>query len=87
MNKLFNYLDEEEQTPQEGIYTIGDSLLYQFYCGNWSATVKEMIENNYSSENLIDYIESIDDFSLDGWLSWFDRRFFVELGKSQVKIN
>ena len=86
MNKLFNNLPQDEVNEDEAIYTVGDSLLYQFYCGNWSASVKEMTDNNYSTTDLIKYINSLDDY-VGGWLDWFDRDFFAELGASTVKLN
>jgi len=86
MNKLFNNLPQDEVNEDEAIYTVGDSLLYQFYCGNWSASVKEMTDNNYSTTDLIKYINSLDD-CVGGWLDWFDRDFFAELGASTVKLN
>ena len=54
MNKLFNNLPKDEVNEEEAIYTVGDSLLYQFYCGNWSASVKEMTDNNYSTIDILD---------------------------------
>jgi len=86
MNKLFNNLPKDEVNEEEAIYTVGDSLLYQFYCGNWSASVKEMTDNNYSTTDLIKYINSLDG-CIGGWLDWFDREFFAELGASTVKLN
>ena len=86
MNKLFNKLPQDEVNEDEAIYTVGDSLLYQFYCGNWSASVKEMTDNNYSTTDLIKYINSLDD-CVGGWLDWFDRDLFAELGASTVKLN
>ena len=86
MNKLFNKLPQDEVNEDEAIYTVGDFLLYQFYCGNWSASVKEMTDNNYSTTDLIKYINSLDDY-VGGWLDWFDRDFFAELGASTVKLN
>ena len=86
MNKLFNELPKDEQDQDEAIYTVGDSLLHQFYCGNWSASVKEMTNNFYSVKDLIEYINNQDD-CVAGWLEWFDRDFFAELGASTVKLN
>ena len=43
-NKCFEQLPEDEQNEDEGIFTVGNSLAFQFYCGNWSHTVKEMKE-------------------------------------------
>ena len=89
MNKLFNNLPKEDQDETELIYTVGDSLLMQFYCGNWSASVKEMTNNFYSCENLLEYIKHLEETEgcIGGWLDWFDRDFFAELGASTVKLN
>ena len=38
----FLYQKLEEVDEQEGLYTEGYSLLMQFYCGNWSASVQRM---------------------------------------------
>jgi len=86
MNKLFNNLPKDEVNEDEAIFTVGDSLLMQFYCGNFTASVKEMTDNFYSVTNLIEYIATQED-CVGGWLEWFDREFFAELGNSTVKLN
>jgi hypothetical protein len=88
-NRLYQDLPSEEQTPEESIYTVGDSLLMQFYCGNWSATVEEMTENNYTVKELSEYIKNQEEEfgCIGGWLDWFDREFFAELGGTAVKLN
>ena len=86
-NKLFNQLPIDEVSQDEGIYTIGESLLNQFYFGNWSASVKEMVDNNYSVDNLLEYLDYLKDEIGCEYNSSFDNRFFAELGNSTVKLN
>mgnify|MGYP003652066438 CR=1 FL=1 len=86
MNILFNELNELEKDEDENIFYEGDSLLYQFYCGNWSASVKEMQEKNISCLELIEYIDEQIELekytdSECSFLNWFDRKFFAELGR------
>ena len=80
-NILFDALPEDEQTPEESIYTIGDSLLHQFVCGNWSSSVKEMKEKNISCAELIEYLEHLESELGDcEYFLHFDRSFFGSLG-------
>ena len=79
-NILFNTLPKDEQTPEESIYTIGDSLLNQFYCGNWSSSIKEMKEKNISCAELIEYLEHLESELGDCYGNHFDRSFFGSLG-------
>lgn len=58
MNKLYNELPMDEVMEDERIYTVGDSLLNQFYNGNWSDSVQEMVDNNISTNDLLQYIET-----------------------------
>jgi len=82
MNILYNELDELETDEHESIFFVGDSLMYQFYCGNWSASIKEMKEKNISCLELIEYIENQEDEMGDcDFFKWFDRKFFAELGR------
>jgi len=87
MNILYNELKENEVT-EDGEITKGDNLLNQFYCGNWSASVKEMIEQNISATDLINYIENEESqMGKSEYLNSFDRAFFVELGMAGVRFN
>ena len=82
MNILFNELHELETDEHENIFYVGDSLLYQFYCGNWSSSVKEMQEKNISCLELIEYIdEQVENMGDCDFFKWFDRKFFAELGR------
>ena len=48
---------------------------------------KEIIEFYLKKRiDLIKYINSLD-ACIGGWLDWFDREFFAELGASTVKLN
>ena len=69
---------DEYEVP---MFTNGDSLIYQFYCGNWSASVKEMKDHFIWWNELLDYmIES------ETWCEFisnndhFDHAFWGELG-------
>lgn len=52
---LFEELPEEEQMGEES--TIGESLAMQFYYGNYTASVKKMVELDVSTSELCDYLE------------------------------
>lgn len=87
-NPCFEQLPEDEQNEDEGIFTVGDSLAHQFYCGNWSHTVKEMKDTHISC---VDFAEWLYDFEASmgqpcEFTKWFDRRFFAQLG-SEVRYN
>ena len=41
----------------EMIYTVGDSLAYQFYCGNFSFSADQMIEDNISVNEFLEWLE------------------------------
>jgi hypothetical protein len=87
MNKLFNELAEDERT-EDWERTRGDNLTNQFYCGNWSASVQEMIDDNISIKDLIEFLE-LEEY-MNGqseFNDWFDREFFAELGNSKVRYN
>ena len=87
MNILFDELEENEKT-ESWENTKGDNLINQFYCGNWSASVQEMIEENITAIDLINFLEHDEaKHGKTNFNQWFDRSFFVELGKSMVRFN
>lgn len=87
MNKLFNELKSDERT--ESWETLrGHNLMNQFYCGNFSASVKEMIDENITGNHLIEFL--LEDELHEGktnFNQWFDREFFLLLGKTKVRFN
>ena len=86
-NILFDLLEEDEKT-ESWENAKGDNLMNQFYCGNWSASVKEMIEENISSMDLINFIELDEGYhGKTDFNQWFDRSFFAELGNTKVRFN
>ena len=57
MNKCYIELPKDEQNEDELIITMGDSILYQFYCGNYGNSIEEMIEEGITPKHLIQYLE------------------------------
>ena len=87
-NPCFEQLPENEQNEDEGIFTIGDSLAFQFYCGNWSHTVKEMKKMQISCKDFAEWLEDFEESMGEPceFTKWFDRVFFATLG-SEVRYN
>jgi hypothetical protein len=86
-NILLDLLADEDRT-EDWERTRGDNLTNQFYCGNWSASVQEMIDDNISIKDLIEFLE-LEEY-MNGqseFNDWFDREFFAELGNSKVRYN
>ena len=72
----FNHdLDNSYQTK-------GDSLVIQFYYGNWSASVQEMKDHYIRWDDLLDYIANHELWNEEGHSyldGHFDHAFFGEL--------
>jgi hypothetical protein len=79
----FLYQKLEEIDEQEGLYTEGDALLFQFYCGNWSASVQRMRDENIRWEELLDYVDEHEEWNDQH--GHFDRHFWGELGASLAR--
>tara|TARA_R110002095_G_scaffold84401_3_gene73349 strand:- start:1111 stop:1395 length:285 start_codon:yes stop_codon:yes gene_type:complete len=88
MNKLHDQLPVDEQNEDEGIFTIGDSIAYQFFCGNWSSTIKEMKAENISCKDFSQWLEDFEESIGEpcDFTKWFDREFFAQLGR-EVRYN
>lgn len=86
---LYKKLDDEDLNEDEQLYTEGDALLYQFYCGNWSASVQRMRDENVSWRDLLHYIEDDEDSpDVDLWAhshGHFDRAFWGELADTLAR--
>jgi hypothetical protein len=74
-------LSQDEIDIDGGIHTEGESLVYQFYCGNWSPSVQVM------KDRVIEWHELLDFIGLhEGWKAelemhkHFDHEFWGELG-------
>jgi hypothetical protein len=84
-NRCFEQLPEDEQNEDELIFTVGDSLAFQFYCGNWSQTVKEMKDTHISCKDFAEWLEDYEEsIGESEFTNWFDRVFFATLG-SEVR--
>ena len=59
MKTLYTELTEEYRNEDEGIYTIGDSILSQFYYGNYSDSIDELLELNIEPNMLAEYLEEV----------------------------
>jgi hypothetical protein len=86
-NILLDLLADEDRT-EDWERTRGDNLTNQFYCGNWSASVQEMIDDNISIKDLIEFLE-LEEYmhGKSEFNDWFDREFFAELGNTEVRYN
>ena len=85
LNYLTLELSEDEINDDEPFYTVGDSLINQFYCGNWSNSIKEMQDNYVQWSDLLEYMQDHEIWSeflnnpkVDE--SYFDHSFWAELG-------
>jgi hypothetical protein len=88
-NICFDQLPKDEQNEDESVYTLGDDLMYQFYCGNWSSTAKEMEDKNISCSEFCEYVTNMEnELGKCDFTEWFDRSFFAELGSQKgIRIN
>jgi hypothetical protein len=76
-------LKEDEKTEDEED-TQGDSILNQFYYGNWSQTIKECVYYRIEPQILLEYVqdrayEFYGDIPIDqeSYFSFFDSNFFI----------
>ena len=76
-------LKEDEKTEDEED-TNGDSILNQFYYGNWSQTIKECVYYRIEPQILLEYVqdqayEFYGDIPIDqeSYFSFFDSNFFI----------
>lgn len=57
MNNAYNELPADEINEDEMEYTIGDSILLQFYYGNFTDAINMMITNYVEPKDLFEYLE------------------------------
>ena len=76
-------LKDHEKTEDEE-ETNGDSILNQFYYGNWSETIKECVYYRIEPQILLEYVqdqayEFYGDIPIDqeSYFSFFDSNFFI----------
>ena len=87
---LYQKVKPEDFNEDEQIHTEGDALLFQFYCGNWSASVQRMRDENVTWRDLLQYIEEGElDSPVEDLLSHshghFDRAFWGELADTLAR--
>ena len=86
---LYQKVKPEDFNEDEQIHTEGDALLFQFYCGNWSASVQRMRDENVSWRDLLRYIEDGEEApDVDLWAhshGHFDRAFWGELADTLAR--
>ena len=92
MDYLNSELPKDEINEDESLYTEGDCVLYQFYCGNWSQTVQRCAENGVFWNDLEEYInEKANEYGIhkteSDFFSWFDCSFFGEFGSAIERIR
>lgn len=74
-------LPQDEINHDEMIFTYGDSLIHQFYNGNWSASVQEMKDHFIWWNELLEYMQEHEVCnSLLVHNDHFDHAFWGELG-------
>ena len=76
-------LEEEEKTEEEEENN-GDSILNQFYYGNWSQTIKECVYHRIEPNILLEYMKNKraeiygdEIISEESYFSFFDCNFFI----------
>lgn len=88
MMYLNKELPENEISYDEGIFTEGSSLANQFYCGNWSHSVKFLKSNNLTGKDFLEYLEEQSEelglsvCSDDFYGGHFSADFWYELGSN-----
>ena len=92
MDYLTSDLPKDEVNEDESLYTEGDCVLYQFYCGNFSQTIKRCFDNGVYWNDLENYISNkAHEYGMDrnegDFFSWFDGSFFGEFGSQIERIK
>ena len=92
MDYLTSDLPKDEVNEDESLYTEGDCVLFQFYCGNFSQTVQRCSDNGVYWNDLEDFIsEKANEYGMDrnegDFFSWFDGSFFGEFGSKIERIR
>ena len=73
--------ENEGATPEEHFSFEGDALVWQFFNGNWSASVQRMRDNNVTWRDLLTWMEDHEIWCEDlGTGTHFDNAFWGELG-------
>lgn len=88
---LYKNLPQDEINEDESLYTEGDCILFQFYCGNWSQTVKRCFDNGVFWNELEEFIsDKAQELGMERneghFFSWFDGSFFGEFGAKIEKL-
>lgn len=50
-------LNEDEICEYDGVYTVGDSILNQFFYGNYTDSINKMLEVNITPQQIGEYLE------------------------------
>ena len=92
LNYLNRALPKDEVNEDESLYTEGDCVLYQFYCGNWSQTVRRCYDNGVYWQELETFIsEKAEELGMeryqDDFFGWFDSKFFAEFGANIERLR
>ena len=85
-------LPEEEMneydgsSPEECFTHEGETLVWQFYNGNWSASVQRMRDHNVTWNELLTFMEEHEIWQEDlGTGTHFDNAFWGELGSELAR--
>jgi hypothetical protein len=78
-NRLYRPLPEDERCEEENIYTEGDSILNQFYLGNFQVAIECMVKSNINAYELLDYVETEDFWADSNYYEKFDKKFFIDV--------
>lgn len=92
INYLYRDLPEDEVNEDESLYTEGDCVLHQFFCGNFSQTVQRCYDNGVYWNDLEQFIqEKAEEYGQGryegSFFSWFDGSFFGEFGSKIERIR
>ena len=89
MNTCTNNLPTEAINEDKLIYTTGDSILNQFFYGNYTDALEEMVKEHITPMELADYLEEkaeeYDTGTDELYGNHFTISFFAGLGESYAR--
>ena len=86
MRDINDMLPIEEQDEYDSVYTVGDSILNQFFYGNYSDAIKMMVEDSIEPNELAEYLEDkAEEYDMevkDMYNGHFTMSLFANIGMS-----
>ncbi len=84
--RTYTNLPLDEQNEDEGIITIADSILNQFYYGNYTDAIAEMLSSGIRPDELATYLEEkAEEYDMavkDMYNGHFDYTLFASIGET-----